>query len=145
MAEPDADAFVSVAEAARFLGLPEGEVADLADADGRVPLERLRGRAGSAAVALELARATEKVGKLSGQLGEVRAQNVRLQNEIKNSVAERRRLTEEVLTLRSAAEERLMLMERIEQMSRLEEELEEMTFEVERLSARSFLGRLLNR
>lgn len=132
-------------EAARFAGLPEKEVEDLAGADGRVPLERLRSRAGSAAVALELARAREEVGRLSGQLREVRAQNARLQKETKDSVAERRRLTEEVLGLRAAAEERLMLMERVEQMARLERDLEEKAFEVASLRGRGLFGRLLNR
>jgi hypothetical protein len=35
---------------------------------------------------------------------EIRAQNARLQNELRESAAERRRLTEEVLELRAAAE-----------------------------------------
>ena len=50
---------------------------------------------------------------------------MRLQKELKDSVEERRRLTEEVLELRAAAEERLMLMERIEHIARVERELEE--------------------
>ena len=145
MTESAPEASVSAGEAARFLGLPETEIEGLADADGRIPLERLRSRAGSAAVALELARAREEAGKLSGQLREVRAQNARLQKETRDSVAERRRLTEEVLALRAAAEERLMLMERVEQMARLEQDLIESQDEVTRLRSRGVLGRLLNR
>jgi predicted nucleic acid-binding Zn-ribbon protein len=63
------------------------------------------------------------VGRLSGQLKEVRASNARLQREIKDSVEERRRLTNEVLELRAAAEERLMLMERIEHIAGIEQQL----------------------
>lgn len=139
------DPSVTVAEAARLLGAPEDEVGELAGPDGRVPLGEVRERLGAAAVALELARAREEVGRLSGQLREVRAANARLQKEVKESVAERRRLVEEVLDLRAAAEERLMLMERVEQMSRLERDMEEKSREVERLRERNFLDRLLNR
>ena len=136
---------VSVSEAARYLDVPPEEARKLADAEGNVPLETLRSRAGAATIARELARAREEVGRLSGQLREVRASNVRLQKELRGSVEERRRLTEEVLELRAAAEERLMLMERIEHIARVEHELEESSSELERLRNRSLLGRLLNR
>src|SRR5215211_3014542 len=136
---------VSVSEAARFLGVSEAQAQELADAGGRVPLEMVRSRAGAAAIAGELASAREEVGRLSGQLGEVRASNARLQRELKGSVEERRRLTEEVLELRAAAEERLMLMERIEHIARVEQELEESSSELERLRNRRLLDRLLNR
>jgi chromosome segregation ATPase len=136
---------VSVAEAARFLDLPVEEAQALADPDGNVPLEMVRSRAGAAAIAGELARSREEVGRLAGQLKEVRASNVRLQREMKDSVEERRRLTEEVLELRAAAEERLMLMERIEHIARVEQELEESSSELERLKNRKLLARLLNR
>jgi chromosome segregation ATPase len=105
----------------------------------------MRSRAGAATIARELASTREEVGRLSGQLKEVRATNVRLQKELKDSVEERRRLTEEVLGLRAAAEERLMLMERIEHLARVEQELEESSSELERLRNRRLLGRLLNR
>ncbi|HZC84341.1 MAG TPA: hypothetical protein VE194_07915 [Rubrobacter sp.] len=136
---------VSVSEAARYLDVPPEEARKLADAEGNVPLETLRSRAGAATIARELARAREEVGRLSGQLREVRASNVRLQKELRGSVEERRRLTEEVLELRAAAEERLMLMERIEHIARVEQELKESSFELERLRNRRLLGRLLNR
>jgi chromosome segregation ATPase len=136
---------VSVSEAARFLGVPEEEARKLSDAEGNVPLETLRNRAGTVTIAKELASAREEVGRLSGQLREVRASNVRLQKELKDSVEERRRLTVEVLELRAAAEERLMLMERIEHIARVEQELEESSSELERLRNRRLLGRLLNR
>lgn len=139
------DASIPVAEAARLLDIPEEEAERLADAGGRVPLETVRGRVGVAAVALELARVSEEVGRLSGQLEEIRASNARLQNELKDSVEERRRLTQVVLELRAAAEERLMLMERIEHLARIEKELEESSSEVERLRSRRLLDRLLNR
>ncbi len=139
------DASISVAEAARLLDIPEKEAQKLADAGGYIPLETLRSRVGEAAVALELARAREEVGRLSGQLQEVRASNARLQKELKDSVEERRRLTQEVLELRAAAEERLMLMERIEHLARIEKDLEESSSEVERLRSRRLLDRLLNR
>ena len=145
MTDPKPEASVSIEEAARFLGVREDEVPDLANDDGRVPLNALHGRAGSAAIALELARAREEVGRLSGQLKEVRASNARLQKEIKESISERRRLTEDVLELRAAAEERLMLMERIEQMARIEKDLDESSSELERLKNRRLLSRLLNR
>jgi chromosome segregation ATPase len=136
---------LSVAEAARFLDVPEEEARKLADAEGNVPLQTVRSRAGVASIARDLASAREEVGRLSGQLKEVRASNVRLQKELKESVEERRRLTEEVLSLRAAAEERLMLMERIEHIARVEQELEESTSELERLRNRRLLDRLLNR
>jgi chromosome segregation ATPase len=136
---------VSVSEAARFLDVPEEEARQLADAEGNVPLGTLRNRAGAATIAKELASAREEVGRLSGQLREVRAANLRLQKELKGSVEERRRLTEEVLELRAAAEERLMLMERIEHIARVEQELQESSSELERLRNRRLLGRLLNR
>ena len=98
-----------------------------------------------ATVARELARASEEVGRLTGQLKEVRAQNARLQAEIRESRQERRRLTEEVLELRAAAEERLMLMERIEHIAGVELDLQESAAEVERLKSRGLLDRLLNR
>src|SRR5215210_5901099 len=136
---------ISVADAARFLSVTEEEAKELSDAGGNVPLETVRSRAGAATIARELASAREEVGRLSGQLREVRASNVRLQKELKGSVEERRRLTEEVLELRAAAEERLMLMERIEHIARVEQELEESSSELERLRNRRLLGRLLNR
>ena len=139
------DASVSANEAARILGVPEEEARGLADAEGRVPLETIRNRAGAAAIARELAAAREEVGRLAGQLKEVRAANTRLQSEIKESVQERRRLTDEVLELRAAAEERLMLMERIEHIANIEQELEESSSELERLRGRRLLARLLNR
>ena len=136
---------VSVSEAARFLDITEEEAQGLSDADDRVPLGIVRNLAGTATIARELAGAREEVGRLSGQLGEVRASNARLQRELKGSVEERRRLTEEVLELRAAAEERLMLMERIEHIARVEQELEESSSELERLRNRRLLDRLLNR
>jgi chromosome segregation ATPase len=136
---------ISVAEAARLLDVTEEEARELSDAGGNVPLETVRSRAGAATIARELASAREEVGKLSGQLREVRASNVRLQKELQGSVEERRRLTEEVLELRAAAEERLMLMERIEHIARVEQELEESASELERLRNRRLLDRLLNR
>jgi hypothetical protein len=136
---------ISVAEAARILGVPEEEAEELADAEGNVPLQTVRSRAGAAAIARDLAAAREEVGRLSGQLNEVRATNVRLHKELKESVEERRRLTQEVLELRAAAEERLMLMERIEHIARVEQELEESSSEIERLRNRKLLDRLLNR
>lgn len=136
---------IPLSEAARFLDVPEEEARELADADGNVSLETLRGRAGAAAIAMELARSREEVGRLSGQLKEVRVSNARLQREMKDSLEERRRLTDEVLELRAAAEERLMLMERIEHIARVEQELEESTSELERLKNRKLLARLLNR
>lgn len=136
---------VSVSEAARLLDISEEEAQELSDARGNVPLETVRSLAGAATIARELASAREEVGRLSGQLGEVRAANARLQKELKGSVEERRRLTEEVLELRAAAEERLMLMERIEHIARVEQELVESSSELERLRNRRLLGRLLNR
>jgi len=136
---------ISISEAARILDIPEEEARKLADAGGDVPLEVVRSRTGTATIARELASAREEVGRLSGQLQEIRASNVRLQKELKGSIEERRRLTEEVLELRAAAEERLMLMERIEHIARVEQELEESSSELERLRNRRLLGRLLNR
>jgi archaellum component FlaC len=136
--------FLSVSEAALFLDISEEEARKLSDTDGHVSLEDVRSRAGAAAIARELAGAREEVGRLSGQLGEVRASNVRLQKELKDSLEERRRLTNEVLELRAAAEERLMLMERIEHIARVEQELEESSSELERLRNRKLLERLLN-
>jgi predicted RNase H-like nuclease (RuvC/YqgF family) len=136
---------ISVAEAARFLDVPEEEAQALADPEGNVPLETVRSRAGAAAIAGELARSREEAGRLDGQLKQVRATNVRLQRELRDAIEERRRLTEEVLELRAAAEERLMLMERIEHIARVEQELEESSSELERLKNRRLLARLLNR
>src|SRR5215218_1912642 len=136
---------LSVSEAARFLDIPEEEARELSDAEGHVSLEVVRSRAGAAAIARELASAREEVGRLSGQLGEIRASNVRLQKELKVSLEERRRLTEEVLELRAAAEERLMLMERIEHIAHIEQTLAEYEAELERLRSRRLLDRLLNR
>jgi erythromycin esterase-like protein len=136
---------IPVSDAARFLGVTKDEASELADADGNVPLETVRSRAGAAAIARELGLAREEVGRLSGQLKEVRASNARLLKEQKDSVEERRRLTEEVLELRAAAEERLMLMERIEHIARVEQDLEESSSELERLKNRRLLARLLNR
>ena len=139
--------YVSPAEAARFLGIPEGEARELARPDGLVPLGALYDRAGAAALELarELARAREEVGRLSGELKEVRATNLRLQKEVRGGVEERRRLTEEVLELRAAAEERLMLMERIERIAGIEHDLAEVESELARLRGRGFLSRLLDR
>ena len=139
------EASISVAEAARFLGVPEVEAQALANSEGNVSLETVRSRVGVAAIAGELARSREEAGRLAGQLKEVRATNVRLQGELKDSVEERRRLTEEVLELRAAAEERLMLMERIEHIARVEQELEESSSELERLKKRRLLARIVNR
>ena len=138
---------ISPAEAARFLGVPEGEARGLARPDGLVPLGALRDRAGAAMLELahELARAREEVGRLSGELKEVRATNLRLQKEVRGGVEERRRLTEEVLELRAAAEERLMLMERIERIAGIEHDLAEAEGELARLRGRGFLARLLGR
>ena len=141
---PD-EASISVTEGARILGVPEEEARKLAGGDGLISLEILRSQAGAAAIARELASAREEVGRLSGQLKEVRASNARLLREIRDSVEERRRLTEEVLELRAAAEERLMLMERIEHIATVERELEESSSELERLRSRKLLARLLNR
>ena len=132
-------------EAARLLDIPEKEADELAGSDGLVSMEVVRGRIGAVELALELARAREEVGRLSGRIEEVRASNLRLLGELKESTGERRRLTEEVLELRAAAEERLMLMERIEQMSRIERELEEKTSELEYLKTRGLVDRVLGR
>ena len=141
------EASLTPAEAARVLGISEGEAGELARPDGRVPLETIRERADATALKLarELARAREEVGRLSGRLKEVRTTNSRLLTEIKESVEERRRLTEEVLELRAAAEERLMLMERIERIAGIEQDLAEAETELEKLRSRRLLARLLNR
>ena len=141
------EASLTPAEAARVLGISEGEAGELARPDGRVPLETIRERADATALELarELARAREEVGRLSGRLKEVRSTNWRLLTEIKESVEERRRLTEEVLELRAAAEERLMLMERIERIAGIEQDLAEAETELEKLRSRRLLARLLNR
>ena len=135
------------AEAARLLGISEDEAGELARPDGRVLPGAVRERLDSTVLELarELARAREELGRLSGQLKEVRATNLRLQKEAKESTEERRRLTEEVLELRAAAEERLMLMERIEHLARIEQTLAESEAELERLRSRGFLDRVLNR
>ncbi len=135
------------AEAARLLGISEEEAGELARPDGRVLPDAVRERLDSTLLELarELARAREELGRLSGQLKEVRATNLRLQKEAKESTEERRRLTEEVLELRAAAEERLMLMERIEHLARIEQTLAESEAELERLRSRGFLDRVLNR
>ena len=135
------------AEAARLLGISEDEAGELARPDGRVLPDAVRERLDSTLLELarELARAREEVGRLSGQLKEVRATNLRLQKEAKESTEERRRLTEEVLELRAAAEERLMLMERIEHLARIEQTLAESEAELERMRSRGFLDRVLNR
>ena len=96
-------------------------------------------------LARELARAREEVGRLAGQLKEIRATNLRLRKEVQEGVEDRRRLTEEVLELRAAAEERLMLMERVERIAGIEQNLAEVEAELERLRARGVLARLLNR
>jgi hypothetical protein len=141
------EASLSATGAAHLLGISEEEASRLTRSDDRVPLEALREYVGTTTLELarELARTREEAGRLSGQLKEVRATNVRLQKEIKEGVEERRRLTEEVLELRAAAEERLMLMERIERIAHIEQEFEERTSEVERLRNRKLLARLLNR
>ena len=140
------EASLSPAEATRLLGISEEEAGRLAHPDGRVPLEVVRDRAGVATLELarELARAREEVGRLSGQLKEVRANNLQLQKEFKVSVEERRRLTEEVLELRAAAEERLMLMERVERIAHIEQKLAESEAELEKLRSRGLMARLLN-
>ena len=141
------EASLSLEEAARILSVPEGEVSRLARPDGRIPLEVIRSRMGATTLELarELAHAREEVGRLSGQLKEVRATNLRLQKEIKEGVEERRRLTEEVLVLRAASEERLMLMERIEHVAGIEQTLEEAQSELARLRNRRLLARIFNR
>lgn len=138
---------LSPAEAARVLGISESEAGGLAGPNDRVSLEALRDRADLTTLELarELARAREEVGRLEGQVKEIRTTNLRLQKEVKESVEERRRLTEEVLELRAAAEERLMLMERIERIAGIEQDLAEATSELEKLQSRKLLARLLNR
>ena len=135
------------AEAARLLGISEDEAEDLTRPDGGVSPETIRERLDSTVLELarDLARAREDIGRLSGQLKEVRATNMRLQKEVKESLEERRRLTEEVLELRAAAEERLMLMERIEHIAHIEQTLAEYEAELERLRSRGPLARLLDR
>lgn len=136
---------ITPTEAARLLGTSEEEARGLAGPDGRVPLGVVRDRVGAASLALELARAREAVGRLSGELKEVRATNLRLQKESREGVEERRRLTEEVLELRAAAEERLMLMERLERISGVERELAGAEEELARLKSRGLLARILDR
>jgi chromosome segregation ATPase len=135
------------AEAARLLGISEEKAEDLARPDGGISPETIREGLDSTVLELarDLARAREDIGRLSGQLKEVRATNMRLQKEVKESIEERRRLTEEVLELRAAAEERLMLMERIEHIARIEQALAESEAELERLRSRGPLARLLGR
>ena len=129
------------------MGISENEASDLARPDGRISPETIRERLDPTVLELarELARAREEIGRLSGQLKEVRATNLRLQKEAKESVEERRRLTAEVLELRAAAEERLMLMERVEHIARIEQTLAESEAEIERLRNRGPLARLLDR
>jgi hypothetical protein len=138
---------ITVREAADLLGLPEDEIRPLAGPDGRVPLAALTGVGGASPVlelARELARAREDLGRLEGQLKEVRATNLRLQRELREGVEERRRLVSEVLELRAAAEERLMLMERVERIAHIEGDLAENEAELARLRSRGLLARLLN-
>jgi erythromycin esterase-like protein len=139
--------FLTPVEAARLLGISKDEADDLARPDGCIPLETIRERLDSTVLELArgLAHAREEIGRLSGQLKEVRAMNMRLQKEARESIEERRRLTEEVLELRAAAEERLMLMERIEHIARVEQTLAESEAELERLRRRGPLARLLDR
>ncbi len=141
------EASLSPAEAMRLLGVPEEEADRLARPDGRVPLEAVRDRTGAAMLELarELAHVREEVGRLSGQLKEVRTASLKLQKEVRDSVEERRRLTEEVLELRAAAEERLMLMERVERIVHVEQTLADVESEMEKLRSRKLLARLLNR
>ena len=140
-------ASIPPAEAALLLGITEEEARELAGPDGGVAPEALLRRTGVTVLELarELARAREEIGKLSGQIKEVRATNLRLQGEIKEGTGERRRLMEEVLELRAAAEERLMLMERVERIAGIEGELDEAEAELDRLRSRGPLARLLNR
>ena len=134
------------AEAARLLGISEDKAEDLTRPDGGVSPETIRERLDTVLeLARDLAHAREDIGRLSGQLKEVRATNMRLQKEVKESLEERRRLTEEVLELRAAAEERLMLMERIEHIAHIEQTLAEYEAELERLRSRGPLARLLDR
>jgi len=139
------EASFSPAETARILGVSEEEADGLARSDGQVPLETIREQFVMTKLALEIARAREEVGRLSGQMKEVRSINLRLQKEVREGAEERRRLTEEVLELRAAAEERLMLMERIERIAQVEQTLVESESELERLRSRKLLARLLNR
>lgn len=139
------EASFSPAETARILGVSEEEAGGLARSDGQVPLETIREQFIITKLALEIARAREEVGRLSGQMKEVRSINLRLQKEVREGAEERRRLTEEVLELRAAAEERLMLMERIERIAQVEQTLVESESELERLRSRKLLARLLNR
>ncbi len=140
---------ISPAEAARLLGVSEEEARGLAGSDGRVPSGAIRDRVDVASLslelALELARAREEVGRLSGELGEVRRTNLRLQKEAREGAEERRRLTEELLELRAVAEERLMLMERVERIAGVERDLVEAEEELARLKGRSLISRLLDR
>ena len=135
------------AEAALLLGVTEEEARELAGPGGGVPVEALLKATGATVLELarELGRAREEVGKLAGQLKEIRATNLRLQGEVKEGTKERRRLTDEVLELRAAAEERLMLMERVERIAGIEGELVEAEEELERLRGRGLISRLLDR
>ena len=83
---------ISVTKAAHLLDIPEVEAENLAGPGGQVSLERVRSRVGTAGLALEIARASEEVGRLPGQLKEIHASNARLQKELKESVEERRLL-----------------------------------------------------
>src|ERR687886_373551 len=141
------EASLSLAEVAHLLGISEEEAGVLLPPDGRTPLQKIRDYMGRPMLELarELACAREELGRLSGQLKEVRATNSRLQKEIKEGVEERRRLTEEVLELRAASEERLMLMERIEHVAGVEQTLEEAQSELARLRNRRLLARIFNR
>lgn len=139
------EASFSPAETARILGVSEEEADGLARSDGQVSLETIREQFVTTKLALEIARTREEVGRLSGQMKEVRSINLRLQKEVREGAEERRRLTEEVLELRAAAEERLMLMERIERIAQVEQTLVESESELERLRSRKLLARLLNR
>ena len=141
-----ASRYIPVEEAAFIMGISEQEALDLAESGG-VPVEKVRERAPDPVVglALKLGRSREEAGRLEGRLAEVRATNQRLQKELRESVAERRRLTDEVLELRAAAEERLMLMERVERIAHIEVELSEARSELERMRERGLLARLLNR
>lgn len=139
------EASIPPAEAAALLGITEEEARKLAGPDGGVPSGALLQGATVLELARELARAREEVGRLSGQLKEIRATNLRLQGDLKAGTEERRRLTEEVLELRAAAEERLMLMERVERIAGIEGELTETGEELERLRSRGLLSRLFNR
>lgn len=141
------EASLSLEAAARVMGVSESQARRLARSDGRIPLETICSQTETTMLELarELAHTREKVGCLLAQLKEVRATNLRLQKEIKESVEERRRLTEEVLDLRAASEERLMLMERIEHLAGIEHTLKEAQLELARLQQRRLVARIFNR